>query len=126
MEELKDIKDIVEVQEYSLLMLIGLVIIALLLLSLAVYFFKNRRRRRKKPSGKELALEKLKNIDYKNTKETVYTFEEQIRDFLDEKNQEEFDAIHKELEVYKYKREIPALDTNIEKRIKTFIGAVKC
>ena len=125
MEELKDIKDIVEVPEYSFFILIGLTVFIVLLLSLAVYFFKNRRRRRKKITVKERALEKLKNIDFRDTKSVVYTFEEQSRLFLNEKNQEKFDSIIKELTIYKYKKDIPALDSSIEKRIKTFIGELK-
>jgi hypothetical protein len=125
MEELKDIKDIVEVHEYSFLILMGLTVFIVLLLSLAVYFFKNRRRRRKKITSKQIALEKLKNIDFLDTKSVVYTFEEQGRRFLNEKNQEDFDSISKELTVYKYKKDIPKLDPIVEKRIKTFIGELK-
>ena len=125
MEELKDIKDIVEVHEYSFFILIGLTVFIVLLLSLAVYFFKNRRRRGKKITVKQRALEKLKNIDFRDTKSVVYTFEEQSRLFLNEKNQEKFDSIIKELTIYKYKKDIPALDSSVEKRIKTFIGELK-
>ena len=125
MEELKDIKDIVEVHEYSFFILMGLTVFIVLLLSLAVYFFKNRRRRRKKITAKERALEKLKKMDFSDTKSVVYTFEEQGRLFLNEKNQEKFDSITKELTVYKYKKDIPPLDANVEKRIKRFIGELK-
>jgi len=125
MEELKDIKDIVEVHEQSFLILIGLIVFIIILLSLAVYFFKNRRRKRKKVTLKEIALDKLKNIDFFDTKLVVYTFEEQGRLFLNEKNQEEFDSIIKELTVYKYRKNIPNLDPRVEKRIKKFIGEVK-
>jgi len=125
MEELKDIKDIVEVPEYSFFILIGLTVFIVLLLSLAVYFFKNRRKRRKKITVKERALEKLKKMDFSDTKSVVYTFEEQSRLFLNEKNQEKFDSIIKELTVYKYKKDIPPLDANVEKRIKRFIGELK-
>ena len=125
MEELKDIKDIVEVHEYSLFILIGLTVFIIILLSLAVYFFKNRRRRRKKITVKQRALEKLKNMDFSDTKSVVYTFEEQGRLFLNENNQEKFDSITKELTIYKYKKDIPPLDSNVEKRIKAFIGELK-
>jgi len=125
MEELKDIKDIVEVDEYSFFILMGLTVFVVILLFLAVYFFKNRRRRRKKITVKQLALEKLKNIDFHDAKSVVYTFEEQCRLFLNEKNQEKFDSIINELTIYKYKKNIPKLDTIIEKRIKKFIGELK-
>ena len=125
MENLKDIKDIVDVPEYSLFILIGVVIIGLMVLSVAIYFFKNRRRRRKKPTVKELALKELNSIDYSNTKEVVYGFEEYARVFIDEKNQEDFENIKKELEIYKYKKDIPQLDSKVEEKIKAFIKGFK-
>jgi len=125
MEELKDIKDIVEVPEYSLFILIGLSIFVFLLLALAIYFFKNRRRRRKKPTTKKMALQKLNSIDYSNTKEVVYSFEEHTAIFIDEKNQEPFNALKKELEIYKYKKDIPPLDKEVEREIKAFIKGLK-
>ena len=124
MEKLKDIKDIVEVPEYSLFILIGVAIFCLLLLSLAIYFFKNRRKRRKKPTAKEIALKELNSIDYSNTKEVVYSFEEHVNLFIDSSNQTDFDNIKKELEIYKYKKDIPPLDKDIEKRIKVFIESI--
>ena len=125
MEELKDIKDIVEVHEQSFMILMGLIFITLLLLSWGFYAFTHRRKRRKKPSPKELALVKLRSLDYNNTKEVVYTFEEQSEYFVDEKNQERFDTIKKELGIYKYKKEVPSLEPKIVSEIKSFIEALK-
>jgi len=125
MEGLRDIKEVVEVQEHSLAMLLGLVAVALLLLALGVYLFKNRRRRRKKLTAKELALEKLRNLDYNNAKEVVYTFEAEAEKFLSEKNQEAFNEITKELGIYKYKKEVPTLEPKVAEKIKTFIKGLR-
>jgi len=125
MEKLKDIKDIVEVHEYSFYIFMGLTVFIIILLSLGIYLFKNRRRRRKKPTLKQIALEKLKNLDYSNTKETVYGFEENSLLFINEDNKDEFESIKKELEIYKYKKDIPPLDSSVEKRVKDFIGKLK-
>lgn len=125
MNELKDIKDIVEVQEHSFVMLMSVILLAVVVVALATYLFKNRRKRRKKPTAKEIALERLQNIDYSNTKEVVYLFEEQGEMFLNEKNQVEFESIKEELKIYKYKKDIPPLDRDIEERIKAFIKELK-
>jgi len=125
MNELKDIKDIVEVQEHSFVMLMGLILLAVMVVALAIYLFKNRRKRRKKPTAKEIALERLQNIDYSDPKEVVYLFEEQGEMFLNEKNQVEFESIKEELKIYKYKKDIPPLDKDIEERIKAFIKELK-
>ena len=125
MNELKDIKDIVDVPEYSLFLLIGVIFLTLLLLSLAIYFFKNRRKRRKKLTPKEIALQKLHAIKYHNTKEMVYSFEAHARLFIDENNQASFQAIKKALEIYKYKKDIPELDSKIKADIEAFIKGLK-
>ena len=125
MNELKDIKDIVEVQEHSFVMLMSVILLAVVVVALATYLFKNRRKRRKKPTAKEIALERLQNIDYSDPKEVVYLFEEQGEMFLNEKNQVEFESIKEELKIYKYKKDIPPLDRDIEERIKAFIKELK-
>jgi len=125
MQELRDIKDIVEVGDNSLMILLGLIFLGIAILSAAFYFYKNRRRRRKKPTRKELALEKLRNIDYGDPKDAVYTFEEKARYFLDEKNQKQYNNIIKEFEIYKYKKEVPALSQSIKKMIQDFIKELK-
>ncbi len=126
MEKLKDIKDIVEVPDNSIFIVIGLVVTLLIIISLALYLFKNRRKRRKKLTQKEIALERLQNIDYSDAKLVVYRFEELSRLFLDDKNRDEFESISKELIIYKYKKDIPPLDSKVEERIKIFIGELKC
>lgn len=126
MEKLKDIKDIVEVPDNSIFVFIGLIAIILITISFGIYLFKNREKRRKKISPKEIALKRLKELNFLDTKSVVYRFEEFGRLFLDDKNREEFDLISKELIVYKYKRDIPTLDSRVEERIKRFIGELKC
>lgn len=125
MEKLRDIKDIVDVQEYSLEMLIALVVLVLLVLFITVYLFKNRRRRRKKLSPKAMALQHLKNMNYEDTKEVVYRFSTDGFLWINEKNEAEFKALEKELLPYKYKKEVPALNKGLEKRVKAFIKELK-
>ena len=125
MEGLKDIKEVVEVQEHSLLLLLSLILGTLLLLSVAVYLFKNRRRRRKKATPKEVALAKLKALDYTNAKEVVYGFEEHGTLFLTEKNKAQFNSIVKEFDIYKYRRDVPELANKLKNRINTFIKELK-
>ena len=125
MEGLRDIKDVVEVQEHSLAMLIALIATVLFFLGVALYLFKNRRRRRKKPTAKELALQKLRNLDYRDPKEVVYTFEAEGELFTNEKNQEDFNKIKKALEIYKYKRDVPLLDEVLKEQIEQFIKGLR-
>lgn len=125
MEGLRDIKEVVEIDEPSLQILIALLLGLLILLAWGAYLFKNRRRRRKKPTAKALAKEALEAFDYDDTKSVVYGFVEYGSLFLNEKNEAEFNAIAEALNGYKYKKEVPPLEEGLKGRIKAFIGGVK-
>jgi len=125
MEQLRDIKDIVEVHEHSLETLIGIVILSLLVIGIVLYLYKNRRRRRKRLSPKEIALNSLKSIDYDNPKDIAYRFTTNGFLFINENNQKEYKDIEKELLVYKYKKDVPQVDKGLENRIKMFIKELK-
>ena len=125
MEKLRDIKDIVEVPDHSLAILLGLITLALLIIAVGLYLFKNRRRRRKKPTVKEIAFQRLNSIDYNNAKEVVYIFEAEVEAFLNEQNRKIFNELKEELKIYKYKKDIPPLDEQRVKKIKRFIKGLK-
>lgn len=125
MEGLRDIKDIVEINEHSFALFIATLLFALLLLFLGLYLFKNRRRRRKKPTPRALAKEALEQLNFDNTKEVVYDFLEYGVLFITEKNEEAFKKIEDALAPYKYKKEVPALEEQLKKDIKSFIKGVK-
>jgi len=125
MEQLRDIKDIVEVHEHSLETLIGIIILSLLVIGIILYLYKNRRRRRKRLSPKEIALNSLKSIDYDNPKDVAYRFTTNGFLFINENNQKEYKDIEKELLVYKYKKDVPQVDKGLENRIKMFIKELK-
>ena len=128
LEKLREIKGIVEVHESSLenlIALIALLILGVLVLGGVFYFYKNRRRRKKRPTPKEVALERLRNINYKDTKEVVYTFSTDGYLWMDEQSEEEFRDIEKELIAYKYKKEIPELTDGLKARVKKFIEEIK-
>ena len=109
MEELKDIKGIIDVPDYSLWILLSMIVCVIFSLVLAIYFFKNRRKKRKKPTLKQIAMKNLKEINFDDTKGAVYSFCENFQYFIDEKNKESFEQLQKELEIYKYKKEIEKL-----------------
>ena len=125
MEELKDIKGIIDVPDYSLWILLSMIVCVIFSLVLAIYFFKNRRKKRKKPTLKQIAMKNLKEINFDDTKCAVYTFCENFQYFIDEKNKESFEQLQKELEIYKYKKEIEKLSDKEKNRIKNMIKEIK-
>ena len=125
MEELKDIKGIIEVPDYSLWILLSIIVCVIFSLVLAIYFFKNRRKKRKKPTLKQIAMKNLKEINFDDTKCAVYTFCENFQYFTNEKNKESFEKLQKELEIFKYKKEIEKLSEEQINKIKSMIKEIK-
>jgi hypothetical protein len=124
-EELKDIKGIIEVPDYSLWILLSMTTSVLVFIILAIYFLKNRRKKRKRLTSKQIAMKNLKEIDFDDTKGAVYTFCENFQYFIDEKNKESFEELQKELEIFKYKKEIEKLSDKQKNRIKSMIKEIK-
>ena len=125
MEELKDIKGIIDVPDYSLWILLSIIACVVFCLIILIYFFKNRRKKRKKPTLKQIAMKNLKEIDFDDTKSAVYTFCENFQYFIDEKNKESFEKLQKELEIFKYKKDIEKLSDEQRNRIKSMIKEIK-
>ena len=125
MEELKDIKGIIEVPDYSLWILLGLTTGVLLFLIFVIYYFKNRRKKRKKLTSKQIAMKNLKEIDFDDTKNAVYSFCGNFQYFINEKNKESFEELQKELEIFKYKKEIEKLSNEQKNKIKNMIKEIK-
>jgi len=125
MDKLRDIKGLVEIQDYSLYYLLALVILGLLIASFVIYQLFFKRKRRKKPTKKEIALRELKNIDYSNPKDVAYKFTIFAESLLEESDKREYEMLVKELDSYKYKKEIPKMDEDLKKRVKNFIKGLK-
>ncbi len=125
-ERLKDIKPPVEVPDHSAWIAAALVAVLLLLIAAAIYllFIKRPKRRRRDPAAE--AIERLKEIDFGDTKGAVYTFDEYFPAAAKNREDlmEEFRALFKDLERYKYKKEVPPLSRRDIERIKELIERV--
>jgi len=125
LSQLKDIKPIVEVPDSSLYILLAIVGFILSLIAIGLYKYFTRIKKTKTSTPKQLALKRLKNLNYTKTKEVVYSFSVDGSLFLDEKNRDQFDAIEKELEQYKYKKDVEPLSNEIMTKIKEFIKGLR-
>jgi uncharacterized protein YneF (UPF0154 family) len=121
MKGLKDIKPLVEVPDNSLMITILLLVALLILIGLIVWFFKiDKRVRRKKASPKELARDRLKSIDFLDTKDAVYRFSEDMRLLKGSNKDDMLESFIDKLERYKYKKDVPSLsdeDINMMKKM---------
>jgi len=123
--QLKDIKGVVAVPDNSLYIFVSILLLVLLLIGFILYKYFTRIKRSKRATPRELALQRLKNLNYKDTKEVVYTFSVDGYQFLNDANRAEFEAIENALEPYKYKKEAQPLPTELKERIQKFIKGVK-
>ena len=122
--KLKDIKGIVEVGDYSMYYLLGYILLAILIFAV-IFYLLTQPKKRKKPTEKEMALMELKSIDYDNSKDIAYKFTLNISFFTVAENEKEIDDLLDKLEIYKYKKEIPDMDSELKKSIKKIIGRLK-
>lgn len=125
MEGLRDIKGVVAVQDSSLLLLIALLTGITILILLSGYFFLKLKRKKKKKTTETLAKEKLTTIDFSDTKKAAYLFTESGH-ILSQKNDtltHQFEMIVSELEPYKFKKEVAALDSDLISKMRDFIKA---
>ena len=126
LKQLKDIKPPVDVPDHSLWITLGLAIAAVAIVMIAtLVWYKSRPlkpiRRRQDP--KAAAKAKLETIDYGDTKSAVYTFGEYLPLLIYDQPElmEAFEAMQKELEAYKYKKEVPPLKKEHIKAMKSLI-----
>lgn len=124
MDTLKDIKGIVEVTDYSMYYLLGLIFAVLLMMIGIIYLYK-KPKRRKKPTSRAVALDNLRNINYANAKEIAYSFTLNTPIFINEKNRDEYEGILKKLEIYKYEKEVPQMNEDLKNEIQKYIGRLK-
>jgi len=123
--KLKDIKPPVEVPDSSIWLFLALIIVFLVGLLALFYWFKYKRgfKRRKRFDLKLKAKEKLKEIDFTDSKMAVYTFDEYLPVLIgdDQEMLQEFENLQKDLEKYKYKKDVPKLDKKDIINMKTMI-----
>ncbi len=125
LQQLKDIKPPVPVPDHSLWLLLGVLGICFAV-AMAIFFYWRRYRlpkyrRREDPIAQ--AKRKLRSIDYRRTKEAVYTFGEYLPRLIgeDEETMAEFERVESLLTPYKYKKEVPNLDAKTIEAMKRLV-----
>lgn len=125
MEELRDIKGLVEVTDYSLYYLSGVLLLGLLLLLLLGMLIYRRVNRKAPLTQQEVAIAKLNAFTFDDAKTAVYNFSHLAQYAVDESRREALEALLAELEPYKYKKEVPELDEALKAKMMTFIKELK-
>ncbi len=125
MEELRDIKGLVEVTDdslYYLLGLMGLAVVVLLVLAALIHKYLTK----KEPmTQRKVAMAFLDKFEFTETKESVYTFTHLAQYAVKENQRRELEALLAELDVYKFKKEVRELDDALKVRMKNFIEELR-
>ena len=121
MEELRDIKGLVEVTDYSLYYLLGIVgvaVIILIVLGILLYKYLTK----KDPlTQKKVAMELLEKFEFGDAKQSVYEFSYLAQYAVNEAQHRELQQLLAELEPYKFKKEVPELDDALKAKMQNFI-----
>ncbi len=123
LENLKDIKTITKIPDYSLYIFISLTFIILLILSFIIYnIYLHYHSRRDK---KRFYINKLKNIDFKNPKKSAYKITKYGRKLVyDDRSEKIFEMLNREVERYKYKKNPPEISESLKQHLKLFIEVI--
>lgn len=124
MNEINDIKDLVEIPDFSIFIFIFLCILALLVFS-SLAFLIYKKIKNKKVNHRKEYYKILKNIDFSNPKECSYKISKYLR--LLAQNEREKNLISDlilDLEDYKYKKEVKQINKEIIVRFEIIMDAI--
>jgi len=121
MEQLRDIKGLVEVSDYSfyyLLGIIGITVLLILVIGLLLYKMLTK----KVPmTQQKMAMELLKKFEVHDAKQSAYEFSHLAQYAVSDDQRQQLETLLKELEVYKFKKEVPELDGELKERLQSFV-----
>lgn len=126
MIEIKDIKPLLDIQDYSLFYLIAIILSSVIIVVVLLYKIYKYFKSKKANSKREKYLQILKNLNYNNPKDTAYDFTKYAKPLsTDEKSQELYDNIVQNLSNYKYKKDVANITDDIKQNINIFIDIVE-
>ncbi len=120
--QLKDIKPLLEIPDYSFYLYWGLIVLGVILLLVLLYFVIKKLWRQRKVNLAKGYLEKLKTIDWEDTKQSAYEATHYARLLAtDERRKELFSQLEPLLEQYKYKKEVDEVDQDTLNRFNLYV-----
>lgn len=121
MEELRDIKGIVEVTDYSLYYLLGVVGVSTIVLMVVAVFLYRYVLKKDPLTQKKVAMDLLEKFTFGDAKASAYEFSHLAQYAVNDSQRSELEELLSELEVYKFKKEVPELDEELKAKMKKFI-----
>ena len=125
MEELRDIKGLVEIMDYSfyyLLGIVGVTVIVLMVLAVLLYKYLTKK---ELLTQKKVAMELLEKFEFGDAKQSAYEFSHLAQYAVNETQRRELEQLLAELEPYKFKKEVPELDDALKAKMQAFVKEVR-
>ena len=121
MEQLRDIKPLVEIPDYSFFLYLLFIVVVTTLAAVAVYLVIRLFGRKKKNRRAEI-LARLRSLDLADAKKAAYEITKWGRYIVtDESRARLYEDLVRKLTRYKYKKEVPPLDEDIKRQIHLFL-----
>lgn len=123
---LHDIKPIVDIQEYSLYILLGISLVVLLVVLGVSYLIYKWIKARNAFNIRAEHFKIINSLDLSDTKNAAYTITSLGLTFRDdsERHSEMYDNIAQRLEAYKYKKEVDEFDSEVIGYIEVYKGMI--
>lgn len=123
---LHDIKNIVEVQEYSFYYLLGVIVLSALVLSTIVYFVFKYLQKRNEYNQRKEHFELLNLIDLNDTKSAAYGVSKYGATFANDGERQSgmYKNISARLEQFKYRKDVDSFDEETLAFIELYKGMI--
>ncbi len=125
-EELKDIKPLLEIPDYSYYLFVGLVSVVVVMVLLLLFFLGKRLWLNRKVNMKKVYFARLKSVDWADTKQTAYlvTYLGRVLSAELPRAKEIYGQLVRMLEPYKYKKEVPMVDDETLKQYNLLVHVI--
>ena len=117
MEELKlrDIKPLMEVDDYSIYFVWGATLVAIILLIVLAYYLYRFFKHQKEVNLRKIYIDRLKNVNLQEAKSAAYEITYCLHQIdIEEKNIAMAHNLIERLEKYKYKKDVHPLDEDVK------------
>ncbi len=111
MEELREIRGLQEIPDISFYLFVIAIVFALLIFGAVASMIYRYFKKRKEETTRKIVLQRLKDVDLKNSKVAAYEITKYARYLADEdRSTEIFSQLESKLQKYKYKKESDPLE----------------
>lgn len=122
MEELKDIKPLLDIPDISYYIYWGLIGFGITLITAIVFFILKRWWDSREVNLSKGYLRELKKIDWLDTKDSAYRATHYARLLAtDDRKRELFSQLEEMLEKYKYKKEVDEVDADTQAKFNLYV-----